>query len=254
MATIKLYKEGFNTVYIIDGVYNNDAIVIYKFEDSVFKLYRKDSSKEASEKFISGAFGDFRDQDDGTFASDAALQTYLNNNTGGFSQATGSVAFDPNTIFGWALYADSETAPATQIITTTPTLLQIDGLGAGSSEVYLPSESTSFWDTTNDKLLADNDGDGYILRMGVEVISDSGNPTYIHSQLDIGGTALPTIVVSDRISTIPKIPPFSLGSSFNYFALATFITNGGQFFMSTDTGTVTIGRRTMLVNKISSGV
>lgn len=254
MATIKLYKEGFNTVYIIDGVYNNDAIVIYKFEDSVFKLYRKDSSKEASEKFISGAFGDFRDQDDGTFASDAALQTYLNNNTGGFSQAAGSAAFDPKTIFGWGFYADGETNPTTQLITTTASVLSIDGLGSISDQDFMPTDSAPFWDTVNNTVDGDNVGDGYVIRLGVNVSADTGNPSYIRAQVDIGTLSTPSIVIAERIISVSKTPPYPLGASFNYFTLTTFIANGARLFLSTDTGTVSLESREVLISKISSGV
>ena len=43
-------------------------------------------------------------------------------------------------VSGWANYADGLTAPATQTITTTPSLLLIDGLGTNSESGYLPRE------------------------------------------------------------------------------------------------------------------
>jgi hypothetical protein len=50
-----------------------------------------------------------------------------------------------------------------------------------------------------------------------------------------------------------KTPPFVVSVGFPIFSKTTFNTNGGQIFLSTDTGTATITKRDMSIYRISSG-
>jgi hypothetical protein len=156
--------------------------------------------------------------------------------------------------FGWGYYVDGETTPALQVITTTPAPLSIDALGGSSNEDFLPASSISFWDTVTNCIRGDVSGDSFVLRIGVNVSADSGNPSYIRVQVDIGTDPGPSIVIADRIVSVTKTPPYPLSVSFNYFTLTTFIANGARIFLSTDTGTVSLGGRDILISKLSSGV
>jgi len=159
-------------------------------------------------------------------------------------------------VHGWGNYVDALTTPATQVITTTPSKLQIDGAGATSESGYLPREIrgiSELWDTTNDKITPINIGDSYSLRIDLGITAKSGLPTLLNLQLDIGGGATPTIVIVDRVIGAPKTPPYNISIAFPIFCLATFIANGGQLFLSTDTGTITIGKRIINIYRISNG-
>ena len=156
---------------------------------------------------------------------------------------------------GWGNYRSGATA-ANQVITSTPQKLTIDKLGTSTNEQYLPQAVRgidTLWDSVNNKIKPIVIGDSYDVRVDLDIISDSGNPSYIEFQLDIGGTASPTIVVVDRTISLAKTPPFSVSIGFPIFCLETFLTNGGQIFLNTDTGSVTIQGRGLLLSRNSSG-
>ena len=159
-------------------------------------------------------------------------------------------------IHGWGYYQDAETTPATQTFTTSAAVLQIDGGGSSSESGYLPREIrgiSELWDTTNDLITPIAIGDSYTVRVDLELTAKTGSPTLLDFQLDIGGGATPTITVVDRIVGLTKTPPYTVSIGFPIFCLATFKANGGQIFLSTDTGTVTIAERGILLSRLSSG-
>jgi len=159
-------------------------------------------------------------------------------------------------IHGWGNYADAETTPATQSITTTPSKLQIDGAGATSNSAYLPREirgSSELWDTTNDCIVPISLGDSYMVRIGLEVTAKSGSAGTIYIQLDIGGAATPTVVVLEEDISVSKTVPFTFVAPFPIFCLSTFVANGGQIFLTSDTGTITIGERNISIYRMSKG-
>ena len=163
---------------------------------------------------------------------------------------------DRATPAGWGFYVDNETAPVTQVFNTTPSKLQIDGAGSTSSELYLPKSIRgvdSFWDTTNDCIKPITEGDAYDIRVTVNIISDSGNPNVLECELDIGGGVSPSIVIVTQDLAVIKTPPYELVFTFPIFSLSTFIANGGQLFLNTDTGSVTVQARTILISRTSSG-
>jgi len=72
--------------------------------------------------------------------------------------------------------------------------------------------------------------------------------------IDIGGMATPTNIILTDETGVTKTAPFDRLFTFPFFTLATFLANHGQIFLSTDTGTVTIGDRRLLLVRTSSGV
>ena len=159
-------------------------------------------------------------------------------------------------IHGWGYYQDAETTPATQTFNTTPSKIQIDGAGANSETDYLPLEirgSGDLWDSTNDEITPIGVGDSYSMRLDFVVDSESGNPNDIFIQLDIGGGASPTIAIVERYVTAGKGTPYKVSVGFPIFTLGTFNTNNGQIFISTDTGSITVGARAIFLSRISSG-
>lgn len=157
---------------------------------------------------------------------------------------------------GWGFYSDGESSPATQSLSSTFQKLQIDGNGGTTEESYLPASIrgiSSLWDTTNDKITPITVGDSYTLRIDIEITAKGGGAGLLLIQLDIGGGATPSIVIVDRFASLGKTPPFTVSVSFNMFTLNTFVTNGGQIFVATDTGTATIASRSILIERNTSG-
>ena len=157
---------------------------------------------------------------------------------------------------GWGFYVEDQTVASTQVITTTSSLLQIDGLGSSSTSLYLPYEIrgvSELWDTVNNKILPIGIGDGYTLRIDLQITAKTASPTELTLDLDISGLGVPTTVIVERIIGTGKAPPYTVSVGFPIFTLGTFNANGGQLFLRTDSGTVTLTRRQISIHRISNG-
>jgi len=155
---------------------------------------------------------------------------------------------------GWGLYADDEVAG--QTITTTPSKLIINGLGATSNSDYLPHEIRGFselWDVATSKMTPIVLGDGYSVRLDLGVLSETGNPTELKVNFDIGGGATPTNVIVENFFVTGKSVPYSISTTNNLFSLSTFLANGGQMFLSVDVGSLSLGKKQVQIHRISNG-
>lgn len=151
-------------------------------------------------------------------------------------------------IAGWGYYQDDATSDLT--VTTSDTLFTVNGLGSNSNSSYLPLDIrgvSELW--SSNKMNAITLGDGYDVRVDFSITSKTGSPTYLDLIFDIGGGATPTINVVERTISLVKIPPYKISVAFPLFSLSTFIANGGQIFLKTDTGAVTIGARAVLIKR-----
>lgn len=143
---------------------------------------------------------------------------------------------------GWGYYQDGGAA---QVISSTPAILQNDGSGPNTNDAFLPSSirgSGALWDTTNDRITPIAEGDAFTLRLDLPVTAESGNPTGIDIELDIqSGTTYGTaIMIIDRVASTGRGAPYTISVGFPVFVGSTFIANGAQFWVTADTGTVTI--------------
>jgi len=157
---------------------------------------------------------------------------------------------------GFGFYVDGVTGPSSISISTTPTKLLIDGLGAETYTGSLPNairSSGNLWDTTTDLMTPIADGDSYSGRIDLTVSSSTGAASTIFVELDIGGDITPTIVIATFSIAFPKSAPFTESVPLSYFTRGTFLANGGQFFLSTDANTATVTARAILIERISSG-
>ena len=113
---------------------------------------------------------------------------------------------------------------------------------------------SELWDVANNKINAINIGDGYTMRLDFEVESKTGAPKGIDITLDIGGGSSPTEIEIERIISVSKTAPYKVSIAFPYFTLSNFKSNGGQVFLKTDSGTVSISKRKISIHRISSGL
>lgn len=158
--------------------------------------------------------------------------------------------------FGWGNYRDAETSPATQTFDTTPAILQIDGAGGSSDTSKLPLSirgTGDLWDTTNDLITPITLGDAYALRLDFTVTGETGSPGDIYVQLDIGGGASPSVVIVDRYMAAGRTTPYNVSIGFPIFCGSTFLANGGQFFISVNSGTITVSSRGIFISMIHNG-
>jgi len=155
---------------------------------------------------------------------------------------------------GWGYYQHSTTG---QSITSTASKLEINGAGSLSTSTFLPREirgADELWDTTNYKILPIRVGDLYEARIDVPVTAEGGTPTQLKIEFDIGGAATPSTVIFERYFTTGKTTPYTVSFDTSFAALnSTSVTNGIQLFVSTDSGTLTLGAPGITVKKIYDG-
>ena len=200
--------------------------------------------------------------DIGSTANDGTGDTLRDAMTKANSNFTELYALDPTVlqrlydITGFGFYVHDQSTPSTQVVTTTPSLLEIDGLGSTSTSAYLPHEIrgvSELWDASVHEIKSIGIGDGYTVRIDLQITAKSATPTEIKLELDINGGATPTTVIVERIIGTGKTPPYTISVGFPFFTLDTFFANGGRIFLSTDSGTVTLTKRQISIHRISKG-
>lgn len=154
---------------------------------------------------------------------------------------------------GWGHYKDNGVG---QIVGTSFTKLQINKLDPLTNEDYLPPSilgTGTLWDAVNNIITPLEVGDVYMVRLNLPVSAKSGSPSNILVEFDIGGAATPTIVVASTELVITSAPPYILTMPVPLFSLDTFLANGCQIFLKTDTGTATVSSPELFITRISSG-
>lgn len=139
---------------------------------------------------------------------------------------------------GWAYYTDSAyTSGSPLTINNSRTLMPIDGLGSATNKDYLPDGVTDLWDTATSKILSDNVGNAFEVRVQFIAEPATSNDTALDVEFDIG-TGAPDIVISESTITSPKgTDPFVVSIGIPLFSLATFVANGCKVYINTtDTG------------------
>lgn len=166
----------------------------------------------------------------------------------------GIVTSDRKAPTGWAFYSDEELSD--QTFDGTPAVLTIDGGGSILNQ-YLPNSirmtSDELWDVVENKITPISIGDSYQIRLTMELISSSSNPTRADIVLDIGDQPGISNAIVTRSITLKNANPQTISVSFNIFTLTTFLANGGRFFISANSGSITVRARDILINRLSSG-
>jgi hypothetical protein len=158
-----------------------------------------------------------------------------------------------NSVTGWGYYKHNGTG---QVFNTTPSKLVVDGLEGTSEDSYLPyviRGVDTLWDSSTNKLKPINIGDSYLVRIDLPVTSETGSPTEATLSLDIGGSASPTTVINTHYHPTGKSTPYTMTFSLDIFTLGTFLTNGGQVFINTDSGSITVDKPAIKVTRTASG-
>lgn len=151
-------------------------------------------------------------------------------------------------ITGFGNYGDSLATP-TIVVGTSYTQITIDKSGSFTNENYLPKEIRGIGTLFNaNKITPISAGDTYTGRIDLTVEAESGSPTFIEVIIDFGtGAAGLSKAFTGYVQTGGKIP-YDQSINFN---IETFVANGGRIFMRVDTGSVTIGKRNIFINRLS---
>jgi len=176
----------------------------------------------------------------------SAKQFFVSDGAGG-----GSWMYEPT---GYGYYQD---AGAGQVFNTSPSKFLCDGAGLLTKTSALPPEirgTGQLWDTVNSKVTPIREDDAYDLRIDLPISANTGSPSEITFQLDIGAGASPSIVILDRFLSAAKTPPYTVTFGFPLVALSPLtVTNGVQFFMYTDSGSVTVLNPSVLLVRNHGG-
>lgn len=133
---------------------------------------------------------------------------------------------------GWAIYEDSQyNAGAPLTSSNANTQLTINGLGAGTTTTYLPTGVTELWNTTSNKIVADELGDAYDVRLDFKANPATASD-FAEIVFDIGDGG-GTVPVVSRTITFAKTGASSFSIGFPIAALASFMTNGCKIYIDT---------------------
>lgn len=144
-----------------------------------------------------------------------------------------------------------------QVINTTPSLLQVNGSGSLTKTSEVPREIAggALWDTAVYKLLPIRLNDIYTLRVDLPVTAESGSPTELTVQFDIGGLTTPTNVIMSKFYKVGRTVPYTISFDTTLDVLSnTTLTNGVQIFLRTDVGSITLGNPGILIAKVIDGL
>jgi hypothetical protein len=147
---------------------------------------------------------------------------------------------------GWAQYDEGTAiseATGVGLTATTRTKLSIDGLGSLSNDDGLPSGIASFWDAVNDKVAPAGLNDAYDIRLSFVAQCATAN-AYIDIELDVGGS-LGTI--AQQTSPFLKTVDQYFQVNIPVFAGATFLANGGTFYVTASDATTLWSPRVLVI-------
>jgi len=190
-------------------------------------------------------------------ASGTLITGYSPFDTGWIFNANAGIAASDRVIpAGWGFYEDD--ISSTLSVTTSDTEVTINAVSANSNSVYLPAsyieEGLELWDDASNRISPAIVGDSFIARLQVTIDSVTGSPKSLNCKLDIGANVTPTIVISEDSTTLRSSSyPQAYTFIFPIFSLTTFVANGGKFYLQTDSGTATIGFRSIFIERVSTG-
>jgi len=146
---------------------------------------------------------------------------------------------------GYGYWGDSTyTSGSPLVVNNSRVQLTIDGLASNTETSYLPKGVTTFWNTSTNKIVPENVGDGFIGRLDFKAVP-SGTDVYFDIQIDIGDGSV--IDIFNDVELFPKgtgvEQKFSIPLPF--FSLSTFVSNGGKIYVDT-----TVGSKNMSVYDI----
>jgi len=131
-------------------------------------------------------------------------------------------------IHGWAFYDDSQYTSGSPLnINNTRTQLTIDTLGSFNNTTYIPSGLSWF---SGNKITPTAIGDSYILRFDFTAVPSTPSDRFnLELEIAVGNIVYNQTFESTKGAGIPYIYSISIP----IFCLATFVANGGKFYVDT---------------------
>ena len=145
-------------------------------------------------------------------------------------------------LFGWGFWVDSTyTSGSPLAVSTSSVQITCDGLGGSTELSYLPTNVTTFWDTSTGTITPEAVGDAFDFRLDFKCDSSAGGTeaSQVTLILDIGAGGSPIVILQQAIP-LPISGVNTISTGFPLFALTTFLANGGKFYLYTDINTVDV--------------
>lgn len=155
---------------------------------------------------------------------------------------------------GWGKYVDSLATP-TLTINTTDSKITIDSLGAGQVDrlPFVIRGSGFLWEALTNKITPVGEDDLYLISFTATVASLTSAPLYVKFTLDVGGDVAPTDVLYEFTVPLAGAAPYPMQALCQFHVTADALTNGIQLFAKTNTGSLTLSNREILITRIASG-
>ncbi len=154
---------------------------------------------------------------------------------------------------GWSY---TQHSGAAQTFDTSEDKLLINGSGAGTIVTYLPPAirgSSTLWNTSSNKIIPIALGDAYLVRLDLPITART-SAVELTIELDISGGASASNVIATKYLGINKTPSFTTTVEFLVPVVSsTVVSNGVQFFLTVDAGSIEITNPAITVSRIHAG-
>ena len=150
---------------------------------------------------------------------------------------------------GWARYDDDQYTSASKFSLTQDVEVVIPNNAATS---YRSNVGVDYYNSTTKKVLADNENDTYVMTVVFKYSAPNANQTYLEMHFQ-GGNGTPYDRIRDTI-TFPKgnDTAHDHHAIFQYYADASFITNGSQWKITAFGGNAVIWDIIYFIQKTQS--
>ena len=144
-----------------------------------------------------------------------------------------------------------------QVITTTPSKIIINGAGPLTRTDKLPREirgTGELWDTVNNRVTPVRLNDGYLVRLDIPITAESGSVAEVKVQVEIGTGLTPSLIAYESYFPTGRAAPYTVSFTTAFDVLTNdTLTNGVEFFLSANAGTVTLGAPGIYITKVTDG-
>lgn len=150
---------------------------------------------------------------------------------------------------GWTRYDDTQYTSASKLTILQDTLTLLPNNGGN---VYRSYEGIDYYDSTSNKILAENENDVYIITVVFNCSAPNANQTYLRIELDSSnGTPYERVGVD---VSFPKGNDVThqFHQIFQYYADASFVANGSQLKVEAFGGTAQIWDVVYFIQKTQS--
>lgn len=134
---------------------------------------------------------------------------------------------------GWVLVQDNTYTSESPFGVDSSTRTKIEINKDSTITTYSPTNDASWWDESNNKFAPDTLGAYWEVRLSMSINPNQSNRNFT-LELDIGGSE--GVIFTDEFRMTSGSGDFFKSFIIPIFSLSTFISNGGEFYVTSNTG------------------